>query len=412
MRGKSMLLEVLGNYGLGVGFRDPYRFQVKKEGPTDEISSYTFFTRDRQRFPLPVTFIDTPGFLKGKPEEDQKLMDAISDFIWLHHKQGVNAVIFVVPSAQARLTAEQEMVLRNFTKVLEKEQTCETCYLFCTFADSRRLPVLQSVKEAGLKFKDHFPVNCSVYFVKENENKEDDSFDDEEMKGETETASLNELLWKMTMESIQNFIKDILRNHPVSAQERLDLAEGEEHGRKKEDTGTGTRARDSGNPTISAISSIDKDKEDRSLQNPTIAESHNPTRVIPPQSNRERDTEQDEAPSPSQSICNETNETKSKRPRKVWTFFSNLCLCVKHDRRKKEKKSGGGTASAGGFRDREVHVNSADMPGETDVPGGLPYSATRQRKKDETQYKDPKERKPHSKKSSATNMASTRPTKA
>ncbi|CAG0888217.1 unnamed protein product [Darwinula stevensoni] len=209
MTGKSMLLEVLGNYGLGVEFGDPYRFQVKEEeGPTDKIASYTFFTRDIQRFPCPITFIDTPGFQRGRPEDDRMLMNEIRAFIDRYHKQGIQAVIYVVPGSQARLTAEQKKVLGNMAEVLGDE-SASIPFLFCTFADSKRLPVLESVREAGLRYQKHFVVNSSSYFANE-EDEDEPSTDDEEERMKAKTSSINELLWKVTTENIQEFIRILL----------------------------------------------------------------------------------------------------------------------------------------------------------------------------------------------------------
>ena len=99
--GKSTLVEVLGNYALGVEFSDPHRFQVKEEeGPTEKITSYTLFTRDKQRLLHPVTLIDTPGFQKGTLEEDKMLMQNIRDFIYRHHKHGVDAIVYTVQGSQ------------------------------------------------------------------------------------------------------------------------------------------------------------------------------------------------------------------------------------------------------------------------------------------------------------------------
>ncbi|CAG0887896.1 unnamed protein product, partial [Darwinula stevensoni] len=99
--GKSMLVEVLGNYILGVEFHDVDRFQVRrKDGPTDTITSYTFFTRYTRRFPRPITVIDTPGFQRGTPGPDLKLIGDIRTFVHLHHKQRIDAVIYVVPGSQ------------------------------------------------------------------------------------------------------------------------------------------------------------------------------------------------------------------------------------------------------------------------------------------------------------------------
>ncbi|CAG0892973.1 unnamed protein product [Darwinula stevensoni] len=411
--GKSMLLEVLGNYGLGVGLHDPHRFQMKKEGPTDEISSYTFFTRDRQRFPRPVTLIDTPGFHKGQPEEDQKLMDAICDFVCLHHKHGVNAVIFVVPSSQGRLTAEQTMVLRNFSKVLGNEESREISYLFCTFADSKRPPVLRSVMEAGLQFKKHFPVNCSAYFVKEEVDEEDDSsIEDTEEKGmETKTISINELLWKMTTERIHKFFENIKENRLVQARKRQGQAGGKEYGRKGVGVETGTSAR----------KTAQADGEPISLRSSKSVESRHPTDEISSQStgensfstyNRginERGSAEHGGASPSQPILKEAKEKKNKR--KLWMAEAPRRLFARFPH--KNGKSGGDTArSTVGLQDREVPVNPVDKNDEFEVREGRPPSVIHQGETHGIQYMDPNERNPQQTKSPGIEGALTRPIEA
>ena len=94
-------MEVMGNYELGVNYRNPYRFLVnKEERPTEKITSYTFSTRDKRNFPLPITVIDTPGFQRRKPEEDNTLREDILNFIRSSHKLNIHAVVYVVPGSQ------------------------------------------------------------------------------------------------------------------------------------------------------------------------------------------------------------------------------------------------------------------------------------------------------------------------
>ncbi|CAG0883045.1 unnamed protein product [Darwinula stevensoni] len=201
--GKSMLVEAMGNYGLGVDFRDPYRFQVKMEEPTERSISHTFFARDARRFPRPVTLIDTPGFPKGT---EKICVFVLSNYLDVH------AVVYVIQGSQGRLTEEQKTALENVAKIFGNE-TEKISYLFCTFADSTHLPVLESVKEAGLKYKRHFPVNSSAYFAKEEEDEKDEQ--GEAAKG----GSINEFLSKMTTESIRKFFKDVQKNAPIPVRE-------------------------------------------------------------------------------------------------------------------------------------------------------------------------------------------------
>ena len=120
-------------------------------------------------------------------------------------------------SEQGRLTAEQKIVLQEMVRILGEEVKKSISYLFCTFADSKRLPVLESAKEAGLKYKMHFAVNSSAYFPKEGEEGEIVSSIDkaEENTSKAKTGSIHEMLWNLTTESIRSFIMDIQNNSPI-----------------------------------------------------------------------------------------------------------------------------------------------------------------------------------------------------
>ncbi|CAG0892985.1 unnamed protein product [Darwinula stevensoni] len=251
--GKSMLMEVMANYGLGMTFQEPYRFRVKKDdGPTSIITSHTFFTRDKKRFPRPVTLIDTRGYLKLTPKEDQNLTEEIRAFLHFNHPLGVHAVVYVLPSSQARLTAEQKMAIQSMVQVLgEKIQGLnDISYLFCTFADGKNLPVLESVKEAGLNFKKHFAANSSAYFAKED-NDESSSDDDEEEKEIEKTTSINGKLWDITTESISEFLEDIQKNKPIPVQPSR--FKGEKKEERKEGMEPRWHPRDSREERVSLI---------------------------------------------------------------------------------------------------------------------------------------------------------------
>ncbi|CAG0883046.1 unnamed protein product [Darwinula stevensoni] len=272
--GKSMMVEVMGNYGLGVDFEDHYRFQLKEDGPTTRITSHTFFTRNFGRFRRPVTLIDTPGFQKGTPQQDQELTKDIQEYIKLNHPEGIHAIAYIIPGSQlisfwsggdsavflkevgdlldfllvmkeklvahyvahlqgpssppgralttsgsssqlynGKLTAEQKMVMGNMADVLG-EKAHKISYLFCTFADSKSLPVLGSVSEAGLRYKKHFAINSSSYFAEEEEETHSTD-EDEEITKKGKIVCINELLWKMTTDSIREFLEDIQNNAPI-----------------------------------------------------------------------------------------------------------------------------------------------------------------------------------------------------
>ncbi|CAG0898219.1 unnamed protein product [Darwinula stevensoni] len=213
--GKSLLLEAMGNYVLGVEYGDPYRFQVKEGGPTNLITSHTFITRDKQRFPRPITFIDTPGFQKGTPKEDRKLMEDIRKYIHSNHRLGIHAIVQVLKDPQEKLTVEQNMLMKNMSLVFAGD-TVRISYLFCIFADSKRFPDLDSTNEAELKSGEYFPANSSSYFAKK-EGEEDGSDDDDENETGKKATSrpINKIMLKKTTESFERFNKAIQGNQPI-----------------------------------------------------------------------------------------------------------------------------------------------------------------------------------------------------
>ncbi|CAG0891905.1 unnamed protein product [Darwinula stevensoni] len=305
--GKSMLVEVMGNYGLGVSFRDPYRFRVKVEGRTREIVSHTFYTRDERRFPQAVTLIETPGFFEFETGMNQLLAGYIPHFIRMNGL-GIHAIVYVVPCSQhnnvgiitnefvedflvveamgnyglgvsfrdpyrfrrSLLTGEIS-ALSHMVQVFAGEERVEEVsymfltfpdgklhsilesakdaeewsYMFLTFPDGKLHSILESAKDAGMRSKKIFSIDCSSYFAQKNGDNAGPSTNYDEKKGkESKKGSTDELLFHITTKKIKKFLKEIQGNEPICISKPPHLMRKEEE--KVEDVEAGMQSMDSG----------------------------------------------------------------------------------------------------------------------------------------------------------------------
>ena len=118
------------------------------------------------------------------------------------------------------MTMEKKMALQYVAEVFEdqNERIGDISYVFVTFPDGKLHSVLESVNEAGVRYRKHFSIDSSSYFVKDGENGEGagSSSDEDEEKGEgARRESINELLFNITTKNIRKFLKEIQRNRPV-----------------------------------------------------------------------------------------------------------------------------------------------------------------------------------------------------
>jgi GTP-binding protein EngB required for normal cell division len=95
--GKTMWINALVNYVLGVEWDDSFRFMLIKEhlrgasqanSQTQGVTAYDLHYREGFRIPFSLTVIDTPGFGDtGGMERDEDISSAIQEFF--NHENGI-----------------------------------------------------------------------------------------------------------------------------------------------------------------------------------------------------------------------------------------------------------------------------------------------------------------------------------
>ena len=215
--GKSTLLNGMVNYMLNVQWTDPYRFKVVT--PDDEetehkdnqafsqttyITAYTFYKQTGTSFEYNLTVIDTPGYGDCQGiSRDQEITRQIKDFF--QHDNTVDhldAVCFVAP-APGRLTPTQKYIIDSILAIYAKE-IAENILLLITFADGEDPPVLESVNEAKIPYKDVYKFNNSALFA--------------HVPRGGKSTDINEMFWQMGIHSLSILFSELDQLKPKSLQ--------------------------------------------------------------------------------------------------------------------------------------------------------------------------------------------------
>jgi hypothetical protein len=189
--GKTTWLNSVANYLYGVSWADPFRFKVVL--PADEeraarsrpgqafsqtqfVTSYKFaWHRD---FPcdFSLVVIDTPGFGDTHGlDRDREIEEQMHGLFEMRADIGmdkVDAVVLVVPAANARLTANQHYICATIEKLFGPE-IGRNLVVAATFADFGDPPVIASIQREGITFRRAFKFNNSALFDSNDERKGD-----------------------------------------------------------------------------------------------------------------------------------------------------------------------------------------------------------------------------------------------
>ncbi|XP_043910027.1 uncharacterized protein LOC122787397 [Protopterus annectens] len=220
--GKSMLINGMINYILGVEWKDDFRFKLIDEGTaksqtesqTSHITAYEIKHQKGFKVPYSVIIIDTPGFGDTKGiTRDKAITDQIREF--LSYPDGVDsidAVCFVTQASLARLTHSQKYIFDSVLSIFGNDIK-ENILMMITFADSQKPPVLEAIAVSGIPCpKDkkgdpvHFKFNNSALFANNLSNRESGDGDDE-----SEDENFDSMFWRMGMSSMKNFFSSLNR---------------------------------------------------------------------------------------------------------------------------------------------------------------------------------------------------------
>ena len=170
--GKSTLINAMFNYIVGVDFQDNFRLRLidntentvnKRNSQTKWITSYTIPHRDGFTIPFKLTIIDTPGFGDGI-ERDQSIISQINSCFATGGNSGIDAIDavgFVVPSPQQRLTPTQSYIFDSILSLFGKDID-RNIFMLLTFADANEPGVLRALALAMVPYEKYFQFNSQV----------------------------------------------------------------------------------------------------------------------------------------------------------------------------------------------------------------------------------------------------------
>ncbi|XP_039626490.1 uncharacterized protein LOC120540079 [Polypterus senegalus] len=212
--GKTMLINAMINYILGIEWADDFRFILKEEelrrsqteSQTPEVTAYTIHHMEGFQIPFSLTIIDTPGFGSTKGiKEDENISRLIRDLFTqhpiIHH---IDAICFVTPASVARVTHTQQYIFDAITSVFGKD-VAQNLVILTTFSDAQKPPVLEAITNSKVPYaKDadgtpvFFRFNSSSLYASSSKssggrNKEQDG------------CSFEKIFWQMGSHSFKNF---------------------------------------------------------------------------------------------------------------------------------------------------------------------------------------------------------------
>ncbi len=204
--GKSTLINGIINYLMGVRWDDKFRFKLIVEQTSTQASSvtkwitaYTIYHQKGSPVPYNLTIIDTPGFGDtGGLERDKEITRQITEFFSIPPTDGgidrLDGIGFVTQASLARLTHTQryvfDLILATFGRDIG-----DNIFMMVTFADGKKPPVVDAIKEAEIPYRKYFKFNNSALYPREEEG------DDDEEEG----GDFDKMFWKIGMKSFQSF---------------------------------------------------------------------------------------------------------------------------------------------------------------------------------------------------------------
>ncbi|XP_035987106.1 uncharacterized protein LOC110367889 [Fundulus heteroclitus] len=213
--GKSILINRMINYMVGVEWNDSFRFKLINEdssrsqahSQTSEVTVYEIYHQDGFKIPYSLTVIDTPGFGDTRGiDRDREITQQLHNLFT--SKDGVSEiddVCFVAQAALARLTPTQKYVFDSILSIFGKD-IAENIRILVTFADGQKPPVLAGILESGVPCpKDAkglpvlFKFNNSALFADNKSSAVDN------LSGDDDEENFDKMFWNMGTKSMKRF---------------------------------------------------------------------------------------------------------------------------------------------------------------------------------------------------------------
>lgn len=178
---------------------------------TEWISVYRIAPQKGSKITYALNIIDTPGFGDTRGiERDDMVTDQIRQLFSSEDEKGVSfldAVCFIVKAPDTRLTISQRYIFNSIMSLFGKDVKSNICILV-TFADGGNAPVLETLKEAKLKFDSVFEFNHSALFA-QNTN--------------LSSTSMTSASWELGLNSFQQFFKHLTELESRSISQTKDV---------------------------------------------------------------------------------------------------------------------------------------------------------------------------------------------
>ncbi|XP_071505965.1 uncharacterized protein [Diadema antillarum] len=237
--GKSTLINGMVNYIFNVDWNDNFRFKIiaeegenkagrKVQSQTQMITSYTINPTKWSCFDFRLTIIDTPGFGDTRGiARDKAIVDQIREFFAdssLHHVDHINVIGFVAQASQARLTLTQKYVFDSVLALFGKDIE-QNIMMLVTFADGQKPPLMDVIKEANIPCSNNiFKFNNSALFANKTDvDQLSGGKSSNDVVGrnvndveEGNADSLNNVFWKMGIQSMRRFFLALSQIEPKS----------------------------------------------------------------------------------------------------------------------------------------------------------------------------------------------------
>ncbi|KAA0710781.1 Neoverrucotoxin subunit alpha [Triplophysa tibetana] len=220
--GKTMLINAMANFILGVKWEEAHRFKLihektyrtQAESQTSIVTAYELNSQPGFQIPYSLTIIDTPGFGDTRGiEHDKLILKQLKSFLCsplgIDH---IDAVCLVVQASLARLSATQRYIFDSILSIFGKD-IGENIMIMMTFADPKESPkALSAIKAADLPCQKnrkgepmHFKFNNTCVYADKNIKETTDSQSDSDDDGEDGGNELNKIIWKSTFKQMKAF---------------------------------------------------------------------------------------------------------------------------------------------------------------------------------------------------------------
>jgi GTP-binding protein EngB required for normal cell division len=184
--GKSLHINNIINYIMGVNYSDDFRFKLileeeelddrhpsqsrsLAESMTHYVTSYVLHHQPGFRVDYSLVLIDTPGFADSSGiAKDEKTIQSIAKFFNDEKVdvREISIINLIIQASSAKLTEEQSYVFNSVLDIFGNDVADNISILF-TFADAQTPPALEVVKKADIPYREGstFKFNNSAVFA-------------------------------------------------------------------------------------------------------------------------------------------------------------------------------------------------------------------------------------------------------